>query len=195
MASNGPGAVVIPLPSTNSAAVDIRGVKGAVEIPTGWEWLWWTLGAIAFALVARWIWRKYQLRRIKPKVHVVIPPHRRAKDKLRTALDLLSEPYAFCSLVSDVIRLYIEERFEYHAPDRTTEEFLAEVQNGERLTGAQQHLLADFLTRCDLVKFARYEPTEPELRALYDSALRFVDETAEVGDQSTGSSKGVAAAP
>jgi len=30
---------------------------------------------------------------------------------------------------------------------------------------------------CDLVKFAKYEPIEPELRDLHGSALRLVEET------------------
>lgn len=45
------------------------------------------------------------------------------------------------------------------------------------LTALQQQSWGDFLTRCDLVKFARYEPREPELRELYDAAVRLVEET------------------
>jgi hypothetical protein len=33
------------------------------------------------------------------------------------------------------------------------------------------------LESCDLVKFARYEPGETELRALHESAVRLIDET------------------
>ncbi len=45
------------------------------------------------------------------------------------------------------------------------------------LTGEQKDSLGEFLKRCDLVKFARYEPGEPELHDLHDSALRLVEET------------------
>jgi hypothetical protein len=45
---------------------------------------------------------------------------------------------------------------------------------------AQKESLGDFLQRCDLVKFARYEPGEPELRDLHASALRLVEETEPV---------------
>jgi hypothetical protein len=37
--------------------------------------------------------------------------------------------------------------------------------------------LADFLSQCDLVKFAKYEPTEVELRKLHEAAVRMVNET------------------
>jgi hypothetical protein len=93
---------------------------------------------------------------------------------------LLSDPYAFCSLVSDVIRVYLEERFNLHAPDRTTEEFLNELREGSQLNEEHKALLENFLTKCDLVKFARDEPTETELRGLLDAALRLIDETREV---------------
>ena len=79
--------------------------------------------------------------------------------------------------MSDTIRWYLEERFDFHAPDRTTEEFLYELQGTELLTRDQKESLGEFLKRCDLVKFARYEPTELELQDLHDSALRLVEET------------------
>jgi hypothetical protein len=85
-----------------------------------------------------------------------------------------------------VVRTYLEERFELHAPDRTTEEFLAELRSGSTLRPDHKALLEEFLSRCDLVKFARFEPTQDELRALLDAALRFIDETAPL-PSSTGS--------
>jgi hypothetical protein len=37
---------------------DIRDIKPPMEIPNGWEWLWWTLGALAaFAVAALIVWR------------------------------------------------------------------------------------------------------------------------------------------
>ena len=79
-----------------------------------------------------------------------------------------------------MIRVYLEERFNLHAPDRTTEEFLGELREGAQLNQEHKALLENFLTKCDLVKFARDEPTEPELRGLLDAALRLIDETREI---------------
>jgi hypothetical protein len=45
------------------------------------------------------------------------------------------------------------------------------------LTQDQKRSLGDFLASCDLIKFAKYEPTEQELRGLHDAALRLVNET------------------
>ena len=96
---------------------------------------------------------------------------------MQEALDLLYEPRPFCILVSDAVRLYLEEAFSLRAPERTTEEFLDELQSSALLSFSQKQSLADFLMRCDLVKFARDEPTVEHLKELYESALRLVDET------------------
>ena len=45
------------------------------------------------------------------------------------------------------------------------------------LTELQKDSLSDFLAACDRVKFAKYEPQRPELEALYNSALRLIEET------------------
>src|SRR5205814_9159516 len=113
----------------------------------------------------------------KPVPVPVIPPHVRAKNKLREALSLISDPRLFCIAVSDALRVYLEERFNFRAPERTTEEFLLDLQRTTLLSPEQKESLASFLQECDLVKFARFEPNEHELRRLHDAALRLIDET------------------
>jgi hypothetical protein len=82
--------------------------------------------------------------------------------------------------VSDALRWYLEERFEFRAPERTTEEFLEELRQTDRLLPDQKEVLGDFLRRCDLVKFARYEPARSELLELHGMAVRLVEETEPV---------------
>ena len=177
-------ALVLPAQTggTNLLDADIRPLKGPVEIAGSYAWLWWIAIATATALIAWILWRKFRIKNNLIKPAVVFPPHRRAKDRLRGASELISDPYAFCSLVSDVLRAYVEERFDLKAPERTTEEFMEELRASTKLRGDHKLLLEDFLARCDLVKFARFEPTVPELEALLDSAYRFVDETAPLDE-------------
>jgi len=163
--------------SALSVTNDLRDIKPPVEIPSGWEWVWWTLGILALVGLAIFAWRYWQKRRSALPMVPVIPPHVRARQKLKEAMALINQPRPFCILVSDTVRLYLEERFEFRAPERTTEEFLYELQATNLLTPDQKRSLGEFLQRCDLVKFARYEPGEPELQDLHDSALRLVDET------------------
>jgi hypothetical protein len=51
------------------------------------------------------------------------------------------------------------------------------LQGTDLLAGEQKEKLGEFLESCDLVKFAKYEPREAELRGLHNSALRLVEET------------------
>ncbi len=163
--------------SSPQAANDIRALKPPIEIPNAWLWVWGIIGALvlAAALYAAWCyWRK---KASEPVFIPVIPPHERARQKLQEALTLIEQPRPFCILVSDTIRLYLEERFNFHAPDRTTEEFLHELKATDRLLPDQKESLGEFLSVCDMVKFARYEPGLPELQALHNSAIRLIDET------------------
>src|SRR2546426_151335 len=120
-----------PSMTTNVAATnDIRDIKGPVNIPSGGPWLWWTLGAIAAATLAYTALRHWLKKRPKGKPpEILIPPHERARRKLGAALDLIDQPRPFCILVSDTVRLYLEEAFSMRAPERTTEEFLDELQS------------------------------------------------------------------
>ena len=164
---------------TNPTALanDIRDIKPPVAIPSGLEWALCLFGVLAVLaiLFALWWWRRE--RRARRPVPPVLPAHIRARQKLDEALALISRPKEFCILVSDTIRIYLGERFNFHAPERTTEEFLHELQTTELLVSEQKEKLGEFLESCDLVKFAKYEPGEPELRELHGSALRLVEET------------------
>lgn len=159
------------------ATNELRDIKPPVAVPSGWEWLWWTLGALALAALLWLAWRAWKKRKTRVEEVPAVPPHVRARQRLQESLALISRPREFCIAVSDTIRVYLEERFDLRAPERTTEEFLQELQSSTLLADRQKAVLAEFLGRCDLVKFARYEPPEAELRDLYDSAVRLVTET------------------
>ena len=161
----------------NVSTNNLRDIKPPVEIPSGWAWALWTLAALALVAIGYQLWRYWQKRRLREPIIPTIPPHIRARQKLQEALALINQPREFCILVSDTIRWYLEERFDFHAPERTTEEFLYELRETNLLSPDQKESLGEFLKRCDLVKFAKYEPREPELHDLHGSALRLVEET------------------
>ncbi|HHY86742.1 MAG TPA: cytochrome c-type biogenesis protein CcmH [Verrucomicrobia bacterium] len=163
---------------TNAVTETLRDIRPPVEIPNPWLWVLWILAALLVAgLIALCV---FLLKRRKSQATLsvpTVPPHIRARQRLQDALALLAQPKPFCTEVSDTIRFYLEERFNFHAPERTTEEFLHELKGTNLLSPAQKESLGEFLKRCDLVKFARYEPAQPELRDLHASALRLVEET------------------
>jgi hypothetical protein len=177
-------------PTAAPATNGLHEIKPPIDIPSGLAWIAWTLAALALASVLFCAWRYWRRKLAETPLIPIIPPHIRAKQKLQEALAFLDKPREFCILVSDTARWYLEERFDFRAPERTTEEFLYELQATSLLTADQKASLGEFLQSCDLVKFAKYEPGEPELRALHASALRLVEETEPVpaasdGDQSS----------
>ena len=163
--------------STAQTATDIRDIKPPIEIPNGWAWVWWVLVVLALAVAAFLLWRWWKNRKLNVVLPPPVPAHIRAKQKLAEALALITQPKPFVIAVSDTARTYLEERFTFHAPERTTEEFLRELAGTNLLLPEQKESLGNFLASCDLVKFAKYEPGENELRELHGSAVRLVEET------------------
>ena len=83
----------------------------------------------------------------------------------------------FYERISGILRYYIEDRYDLHAPERTTEEFLFELQATDVLAAADKKVLEEFLTHCDLVKFARHAPTTEQIQRTFDLVKDFVERT------------------
>jgi hypothetical protein len=173
------GAAVVVPPKTSAPAVpaQLHDIKGPIEITSWTDWA--IRGAIVLAALgllaaAWWWWRRKRPPAAPPRL---VPPDERARERLATALALIEQPERFCTTVSEIARTYLEERFGLKAPERTTEEFLAELPRNAVLESRHKALLSDFLTSTDLVKFARFEPGRRELEELHAAALRLVEET------------------
>jgi hypothetical protein len=166
LAASNQHAVIVPPPTSTVAATNdaLRDIRGPVPLPPELLWLWIAVGAALGGLLALWIWNKWFRHAPSAPAAPPVPPHQRAKHRLADALALLTQPKPFCIAVSDALR--------------TTEEFLLDLQATDLLNDSQKEFLTDFLTRCDLVKFAKHEPSEAELRSLHSAALGLVEETA-----------------
>ena len=164
-----------------------RDIKGPVELPVAAEhrWVAWAAGAAtAVALVVLLVLIRRR-RRARSEQKVTVVPHEWAFDQLRLLIDekLVEQGlvHEFYFRLSHVVRVYIELRFGLMAPERTTEEFLVEVQRSDVLRDDHQTLLGDFLTSCDLVKFAKYEPIASEIELAFDLARDFIEQTVPHG--------------
>ena len=83
----------------------------------------------------------------------------------------------FYQRISDILRHYIEDRFDLMAPERTTEEFLFELSESNSLPQADKDSLAEFLTHCDLVKFAKHRPETEQIQRTFDLVKNFIAKT------------------
>ena len=87
-----------------------------------------------------------------------------------TAID----PYRFSIRVSDILRRYVTEQFGLPVTRQTSVEFLNGLRGSSPFSDDEKSLLEDFLNRCDLIKFARYEATLSDSELLLEEAIRFV---------------------
>lgn len=101
-------------------------------------------------------------------------------------LPLLGEIKQYYFELSDIVRRYIENRFNIKAPEMTTDEFLASLKNAEGLLGRHKNLLKEFLCLSDIVKFAKYGPTQKEINGSFAVAKKLVDETKIIEQESKG---------
>ena len=142
-------------------------------------WGLFVLGWVA-ALTALW-WLTRGRRPRGTAAATAVPPHiaaLRALQRLRTAARATPvEIEAFYVEISHVLRVYLEQRFALRAPERTTEEFLRDLELGSALAREHKGELGQFLSQCDLVKFAAYVPSEHDHLATFAIAEAFVERT------------------
>jgi hypothetical protein len=170
-----------PPPTANAAPQEeeIYDIRPPFFYLRSWLWLWITLavvGALAL-LVLLWNWfRTHAERKAKTAYDLAL-------EKLDQARALMREddPAPYAVAVSEILRTYIGQRFQAPSTRRTTEEFLRQMQNDTSTSIAgHRDLLGHFLQACDLVKFARYQPTLDELEQVQQSAVTFVTATRPV---------------
>jgi hypothetical protein len=173
--------------TTDVSSADLKELRDILppERPPALEhWPWWPFlagGLLMLGATAPVVWL---LQRRKPQAPPPLPAHAWAAAELDRleALDLPArgELNRYHTLLSDVVRRYLELRFQLHAPRQTTAEFLKAVQSATQLAPAQQDLLREFLGRCDLAKFAGASPTPDECRTTADMARSFVEQTGAI---------------
>jgi hypothetical protein len=161
---------------------DIREIAGPVGLPVNIPWyLWGILAVIVLGAVIALILFK------RKKVQEIFVPPRPAHEIAYEALQALKqreyirrqEFKLYYIELSDIVRRYLENRFNLRAPEMTTEEFLNTVKDNRVLSYEHKSLLRDFLSHCDLVKFAKYEPAGNEADLSFESAKRLIDQTRE----------------
>jgi len=167
-------------------------IKPPVSLP-GQQWLrilWILLAVVVLAILAasliRW-WLKRPCTAIPTQS---IPPHEIALAALNAlrqrGLIEKGDAEPFYIELSDIVRLYLEQRFDLHAPEQTTEEFIRSSSQSSQLSSDHRVLTQSFLEQSDLVKFARFEPSPTDMQSAWDAADRLVRETIPAPASTTG---------
>lgn len=172
---------------TDTSAKNVKDIKPPFNEAFNWKWylnyVYWGIGIILAILIIFFIARYYARKQKpsdtepeKPKV----PPHITALAELeKVKLEAIWKDgriKEYYSLISDTIRLYIEDRFNVNALESTTDEimtaFRSQVVDKESKDKLQQLLMLS-----DLVKFAKMNPIEDEHYFTLQNAFDFVNGT------------------
>jgi hypothetical protein len=170
--------------TTTIAEPDLKGLRDPTVIeplpplPEGSSFLWLGvgLGLLVTALAALLYFRRRRTRA------ALVPAEQwtlREFDRL-LALHLPEKGKIerFHTLLANVVRRYLEKKFQLPARRRTTPEFLDVLQSAQKLSEPQRAFLRGFLQSCDLAKFARVGASEKECLAWADKVRTFIQETA-----------------
>ncbi len=177
------------LPDTASVPLPIKPYR---EHPFRWKDLirqvirspWtWTVVALLLVLAGVWIWRRY-FRKVKEgeiaAPVILLPPYDQAvrdlialKDKKYPARGMLKE---FFSEFSQIMRNYLERRYEFPALEMTTFDLESTLREDSFPRVIERKLLPTF-HEADLVKFAKYVPPVERCDALLETGFEIVAAT------------------
>jgi hypothetical protein len=156
------------------AAEEFHDIAPPVDYSLIPPWVVFVSAFVALSLVGGAVW--LFTRRRKP-----LPPPKPPREialgeleQIRREIEKIS-PYQFSIRVSDILRRYVTQQYGLPATRQTSIEFLTAAARAPSFSAGEKTLLEDFLNRCDLIKFARYDATTSDSELLLEEAIRFVN--------------------
>ena len=137
-------------------------------------WAVFCAAFVALTIIGLVVW--WFVRRRMQRPAIVRSARELALERLEAARVEIERinPYQFSIRVSDILRRYVNEQYQLPLTRQTSVEFLTALARRSEFSEDDKSLLTDFLNRCDLIKFARYEATTADSELLLEEALRFV---------------------
>ena len=175
--------IVLTMPIGKEA--DIHDIKPVYKAPFTLLEIWFYiaigLGIVIIAFVAWFLYKKYRKEPIfisrKPPepAHVIAL---RDLDKLRAEkLWQQNQVKQYYTRLTEIIRLYIEHRFDVMALEQTSDEILVSLKKVYLEDLLALELLKKILVTADLVKFAKSQPLPDENEICLLDAYQFVNNT------------------
>ncbi|SEN72256.1 hypothetical protein SAMN05216436_12095 [bacterium A37T11] len=173
---------------TTKAIYDIKQPLGVSYTWVDWlkdHWYWLVLGMVVILLVIGLWW--YFKKRKKPEKVVVevqpdIPAHVLALDKLEALRQQKlwqdGQVKLYHSELSDIIREFLEKRYQIPAMEQTTDEIFSGLRHLD-IPDQNRNRLRQILKLADLVKFAKEKPLNTDNEQSIENAMAFVREAAQ----------------
>jgi hypothetical protein len=154
---------------------DINDLKPAETFPNLWLWIVPGILLLAAGLVYAGSRLIRRFRRIRELAAGPLPPWEQALaalDELPWQEWLAAGQFKrFYYALSQVLKRYIERRFEFNAVEQTTTEILASMRSHRT---PMRDEVGSFLTRSDFVKYAKTVPPDEEARSAIAQVRDFV---------------------
>ncbi|MDI6794292.1 MAG: hypothetical protein QME81_15750 [bacterium] len=157
---------------------DIRDIKPPLSIPYSRRFYLTLAGILLVIAGAIGGYLIYQRRKIRPvRTEVFRSPEEIAYERLKqlkgSNLLLEGKLKKYYIILSETIRAYLEAKFGIPVLDRTTSELYEEMRRA-KLDKLFCDLIKDFLSRSDLVKFAKYRPDIQTMEADFETGWSIV---------------------
>src|SRR5678810_761860 len=164
-----------PQPLSQPQLPEIRDIAPPVDV---FPWPPWMVAlAVVAAVVVLGLatWLIVHAIRRRPGAPPLTPRATAIRDleNLRAQVTRLA-PYEFSVRVSNVLRTYVGAQYGMRATRQTSPEFLASISHAVQFSDADRELLARFLEKSDLIKFAHIDATEEDSSELLSNAIAFV---------------------
>lgn len=171
-----------------------KGIKGIIRVESSWkDYIWLIIGGIVFIVLIIFV-VQYFIRNKKVPMPEVKPagPVETLQEKYNRLLTELDQKQLWQNnqvkeyyvQLTDILRDYIEKRFQTPAMELTTDELLAKAalrSDMQKYSG----MLSNTLRMADLAKFAKAQPLPQEHMQAMESVREFVNATKLVITETT----------
>jgi len=161
-------------------------INDIIQVKASWLDYWKTILIVilAIALVSFLIFYFYKKWKLKSRhVPEKVTPEKAHETTLRLLDELKSKKLwqngnvkEYYASLSNILRNYLDNRFEVNAMELTTDDLLKLAKQDKRLKGIRQELKR-ILKTADLAKYAKAEPLPTEQEACLDAAYLMVQKT------------------
>ena len=185
---------VIPVPV--DTLTDIHDYAGIADSGLRWtdrlpDWLvdygWWILGAILVTAAGIYAWNRWWRKKSSDVSSAVKvkrqPPYETAVEELNhlheERLCERGQEKEFYTRLTEILRIYLQDRFGINAMEMTSSEILHALESNEE-TRTPRHHMTSILQMADFVKFAKVRPLPDDNVRTFRSAMQFVEDTRPV---------------
>ena len=117
----------------------------------------------------------HDLEPLEPQIGPYVEALEAIKELQAKKAHIRPKPFVF--RLSEILRIYIQKRFNMPAMELTGEEFIIEIVSNPFFRGNYEELLRDFVNLGDRVKYSKETTETSQINLLLDSALYFVEDS------------------